>query len=509
MPVKLTECLFPFSFQQDIALLHLANVLHRSHHSEDALVALRIALSISPSSSELHLATGNVLAVSDRRKGLVTHCMSLSLSLPPSLPSFLQHLRMLNESVLAYERALQLNPRSSYARSLLLATTCELQLHMATHAHSRKMFSTRKKLDKFYEYMAELHYHQISNSPEVLNYWNDHLLDHGADKRDSLRLRGAKRGERKDEKEKEEVEQKKKGMFKGTKYIPARQVTGFDADQIQDILSDVAADITSMDNSAPPLVDDTGQSRQKGELELEAALDKALAEMASRKEEKSKRVVDKEEGEKEEEEPLEEKHPRDRLTSTDQTRKLLEFPSSPSPTPSPLPTLPHTCVRLPYWHSDSTCQVGEPPQSPPVITLTGLPADAIIDPSKQPLDPSLKRKLSLLHSRKQAKAKKKKAKEDGRNSGEDASKSNKYTEAYRQMEFLPFYSLPASLEEVIFPDRSNPPAEYDDPFWPTKLQCLQLVESAGNLPKFTGTFLTPEARGVRYGNLAIDNMLVV
>ena len=31
----------------------------------------------------------------------------------------------------------------------------------------------------------------------------------------------------------------------------------------------------------------------------------------------------------------------------------------------------------------------------------------------------------------------------------------------------------------------------------TKRPYVKYVESSGNLPKFTGTFLTPEARGVR------------
>lgn len=54
-----------YSSHQDVALLNLANVLHQSHHSKDALIVLRIALSVSPTSSTIHLTTGNVLAVSD------------------------------------------------------------------------------------------------------------------------------------------------------------------------------------------------------------------------------------------------------------------------------------------------------------------------------------------------------------------------------------------------------------------------------------------------------------
>ena len=64
-----------------MALLHLANVLHRSHHSQDALVALRIALtSSSPSTSSsstssVYLTMGNVLAVSS-----LTHPLTYSLT---------------------------------------------------------------------------------------------------------------------------------------------------------------------------------------------------------------------------------------------------------------------------------------------------------------------------------------------------------------------------------------------------------------------------------------------
>ena len=86
--VKNEDCvtnhnLFSLSCQLDMALLHLANVLHRSHHSQDALVALRIALtSSSPSTSSsstssVYLTMGNVLAVSS-----LTHSPTHSLTRP-------------------------------------------------------------------------------------------------------------------------------------------------------------------------------------------------------------------------------------------------------------------------------------------------------------------------------------------------------------------------------------------------------------------------------------------
>ena len=75
-------------------------------------------------------------------------------------------------------------------------------------------------------------------------------------------------------------------------------------------------------------------------------------------------------------------------------------------------------------------------------------------------------------------------------------KKTKYTEAYKQMEFIPYNALPPQIEEVVFPSSST--AVFNDPYWPNKKQCLELVEDASDhLPRFTGTFLSPEARGVK------------
>lgn len=81
-----------------------------------------------------------------------------------------------------------------------------------------------------------------------------------------------------------------------------------------------------------------------------------------------------------------------------------------------------------------------------------------------------------------------------------ASKDSKYSSDYRALEFLPYNPLPTELEHLIFPERSRPLAIYDDPYWPNKANCIKLVESlAGSksgLSSFTGTYLSPEARGV-------------
>ena len=58
----------------EVALLNLANVLHRSHHSKEAVTALLVAMSHAPHTSVLLFTLGNVYAVSSLR------CMGLTLS---------------------------------------------------------------------------------------------------------------------------------------------------------------------------------------------------------------------------------------------------------------------------------------------------------------------------------------------------------------------------------------------------------------------------------------------
>ena len=77
-------------------------------------------------------------------------------------------------------------------------------------------------------------------------------------------------------------------------------------------------------------------------------------------------------------------------------------------------------------------------------------------------------------------------------------KTDDYPRAYHSLEFFPYNPLPEQLEKVIFPHRSKPLADYDDPYWPTKTVCLQLVQEVRQNPQlanFPGTFLPPAARG--------------
>ncbi len=64
----------------DIALLNLANILHRSQHSTDALVPLLVATSIAPQVNVLHYSLGNVYAVSLCVYHTLRFCYSLHAS---------------------------------------------------------------------------------------------------------------------------------------------------------------------------------------------------------------------------------------------------------------------------------------------------------------------------------------------------------------------------------------------------------------------------------------------
>ena len=79
-----------------------------------------------------------------------------------------------------------------------------------------------------------------------------------------------------------------------------------------------------------------------------------------------------------------------------------------------------------------------------------------------------------------------------------APPTKQYSDVYRSIEFFPYHPLPSELEALMFPHLTSPLHPIDDPFWPAKAECLDLIGSEHNWPQFTGIFLTPEARGVRY-----------
>lgn len=376
-----------------------------------------------------------------------------------------------------------LDSQSTQAKSLLHAASCELQLKTATRHHNIKMAATRKKLDLFYEYMAELYQNQVSSSTDVLDYWNSNLLN-TPDK--SSPQSSTSSSQQEDSSTNIAVEGGDKDG-----HIPTHKMAGFDVNKLQTVLSNVAEDISKVRDHPVEATRLADRSRQ--ELELETALDNALSKIAAERDNFREKTSSKQERRTEE---------TDLLKAGKETKEVKQPVKKPKQPKQPFSYFASdirradTCPRLPYWYPNNVCYDGGKMSSAPVITLTGIHLDKIVDPSKQSVDPSLQKKMTLLHSHKRAQTEGRKARSD-ESAREKSSENSKHNDAYRQMEFLPFTALPQSLEELIFPDRSTPPADFDDPFWPTKLDCLKLVEASGNLPKFTGTFLTPEARGVR------------
>jgi len=74
-----------------------------------------------------------------------------------------------------------------------------------------------------------------------------------------------------------------------------------------------------------------------------------------------------------------------------------------------------------------------------------------------------------------------------------------YPKNLYSVEFLPYHLLPDVLDEVVYPPgEDGMPPLFHDPYWPRKRACLDLVREMRNIPgveQYTGTFITPEARG--------------
>ncbi len=68
----------------------------------------------------------------------------------------LQALNQLNESMTSFQRCIELDPSDETSLSMYLGALCELKKEQASLERSRKLDSTQKKLDQFYENMEML-----------------------------------------------------------------------------------------------------------------------------------------------------------------------------------------------------------------------------------------------------------------------------------------------------------------------------------------------------------------
>ena len=76
-----------------------------------------------------------------------------------------------------------------------------------------------------------------------------------------------------------------------------------------------------------------------------------------------------------------------------------------------------------------------------------------------------------------------------------------YLKSEHYLEFPPYSPLPDQLEKLMFPSEGGPRPTHNDPYWPMKKECLELAQNLRTNPGlagYSGTFIAPGARGVRY-----------
>lgn len=109
---------------KDVALISLANVLHRGHLSEEAAIVVHAAIDIAPDNAICHFTLGNIYAV----------------------------LAEYNKSMICYENMLRLQPEFSSARQRLHAVRCHAKVELALESQHSALQSV---LDKLKEYQQK------------------------------------------------------------------------------------------------------------------------------------------------------------------------------------------------------------------------------------------------------------------------------------------------------------------------------------------------------------------
>lgn len=130
-----------FRQHKDVALVNLANVLHRAHFSADAAILAHAALDHTTDLFTSHYTLGNIYAVSAKY-----HSKSNSLKVVTckhwvtgfwKCLSFCQMLGEYNHSVLCYEQALQAQPGFEQALRRKHAVLCQQKLEQRLEAQHR------------------------------------------------------------------------------------------------------------------------------------------------------------------------------------------------------------------------------------------------------------------------------------------------------------------------------------------------------------------------------------
>ncbi|XP_003741463.1 tetratricopeptide repeat protein 17 [Galendromus occidentalis] len=113
---------------KDVALISLANVLHRGHRSDEAAVVVHAAIDIAPDNPICHFTLGNIYAV----------------------------LGEYNKSVICYDNMLKLQPEFRSARQRLHAVRCHAKVENALERQHQQLQNVLDKL-KEYQHRKEIY----------------------------------------------------------------------------------------------------------------------------------------------------------------------------------------------------------------------------------------------------------------------------------------------------------------------------------------------------------------
>ena len=378
-------------------------------------------------------------------------------------------------SAMGYKQALALlPPHASYEstlRSVYLSAQCEWTIEQAKREHSRKLKATHEKIDQFYDGIAEVyqHYkHKVADPKELLSYWARIISINGQ----GYDLHNTESNAKANGSQSKQVQPNSKNS------------SHHEEQEMKYILDKVAGEVSAVGEGA------------ESELIQDFASEGKDEEEKGEKEEEVKEERQEEVEEKNQEEEVKEES--DNSSFGPYSINLLSSMGDAQNTGEDDSQVPGDSEEL---DSHETSQPSE-------VKKDGIPCSkdksyfsrvsdkflTWIGYSRTktcPVDDLESESHLLVRDHDEGSGEVLEGEE------EDSEEESKYTDTYRLMEFPPYSALNPSLEEIVFPDKLNPPAEFDDPFWPTKSQCLELVESTNSLPRFTGTFLTPEARDVR------------
>ena len=310
----------------------------------------------------------------------------------------------------AFETALHYEYRYDHTLSLVHSLLCEMRSQDIVHDNNKKIRDSYKRLEEFYELLADIFHHQISHNPIVLDQW--------------INLVYATSYQFKFE---------HSWIHRTQSYTRSETHSGVHtfSEAFQNILEAIMNELSLLEEKQDDNEEDLENDLNDVLVNEKFTISAKLTNQISEKSLTTPTLI----------------KPTNVISHTVESIRTSSSTNSLS-----------VCLYNEYWVA--TCDITTP--------------TPIILSHDQPMTSKL-------------------------NQDKSSNKKSKYTEAYRQMEFMSYNALSPPLEELIFSSSSSSSLpEYNDPYWPNKKQCLDLVEdSSESLPRFTGTFLTPEARGIK------------